>query len=164
MSISTRFAYGWSEELEEYGGEYPPEWTMSYRVPLSNGQALELQFYIDYEQEERHGAYDVEVGMGVVRYLGEWFGSPDIESYANGTPAGPGGLEVYPLAVAGILEGIDRTYQRWPDKNLRFVVHGATMALHKIYRRTLSRHGFWETESRPHDGQKTIMVFQREES
>ena len=109
-------------------------------IPLKNGYRLRM----DMELWGPGDAYRYDVDVSIMAYRGHYSLSRALEK--EGTPTGPGGLEVVYPALS-ILDAAEiEARRRWPDVPLRMRVDAANETLYRVYRRFLSPRGYHATE------------------
>ena len=113
-------------------------------VPLKNGYRLRMD--VDLWIPEVTDRYDVDVS--IMAYRGRFSLSRALEK--EGTPTGPGGLEVVYPALSMLDAAETEARRRWPDTRLRMRVDAANETLYRLYRRFLAPRGYhatdWEME------------------
>ena len=109
-------------------------------LPLQNGYRLRM----DVELWEPEGTYRHDVDVAIMAYRGRYSLSRAFEK--EGTPTGPGGLEVVYPALS-ILDAAEiEARRRWPDVPLRMRIEAANETLYRVYRRFLTPRGYHATE------------------
>ena len=109
-------------------------------LPLQNGYRLRM----DVELWESVDTYRYDVDVSIMAYRGRYSLSRALEK--EGTPTGPGGLEVVYPALS-ILDAAEiEARRRWPDVSLRMRVDAANETLYRIYRKFLIPRGYRSTE------------------
>ena len=113
-------------------------------LPLQNGYRLRM----DVELWQPGDTYRHDVDVSIMAYQGRYSLSRAYEK--EGTPTGPGGLEVVYPALS-ILDAAEiEARRRWPDVPLRMRLDAANETLYSIYKRFLTPRGYhatdWERE------------------
>ena len=109
-------------------------------LPLQNGYRLRM----DVELWGPEDTYRHDVDVSIMAYQGRYSLSRAFEK--EGTPTGPGGLEVVYPALS-ILDAAEiEARRRWPDVPLRIRVDAANETLYRVYRRFLAPRGYHATE------------------
>lgn len=99
---------------------------------------------MDVELWESVDTYLYDVDVSIMAYRGRYSLSRAFEK--EGTPTGPGGLEVVYPALS-ILDAAEiEARRRWPDVPLRIRIDAANETLYRIYRRFLAPRGYHATE------------------
>lgn len=109
-------------------------------LPLQNGYRLRM----DVELWEPGGTYRHDVDVSIMAYRGRFSLSRALKK--EGTPTGPGGLEVvYP--ARSILDAAEiEARKRWPDVPLRMRVDAANERLYRFYYKVLAPRGYHATD------------------
>ena len=109
-------------------------------LPLQNGYRLRM----DVELWEPEDTYRHDVDVAIMAYRGRFSLSRAFEK--EGTPTGPGGLEVVYPALS-ILDAAEiEARRRWTDVPLRMRIDAANKTLYRVYRRFLGPRGYHATE------------------
>lgn len=113
-------------------------------LQLQNGYRLRM----DVELWGPEDTYRHDVDVSIMAYQGRYSLSRAFEK--EGTPTGPGGLEVVYPALS-ILDAAEiEARRRWPDVPLRMRIDAANKTLYRIYKRVLAPRGYhateWQTE------------------
>ena len=109
-------------------------------LPLQNGYRLRM----DVELWGPEDTYRHEVDVSIMAYQGRYSLSRALRK--EGTPTGPGGLEVVYPALS-ILDAAEiEARRRWPDVPLRIGVAAANKTLYRVYKRFLGPRGYHATE------------------
>ena len=109
-------------------------------IPLKNGYRLRM----DVDLWTPGDTYRHDVDVSLMAYRGRYSLSRALEK--EGTPTGPGGLEVVYPALS-ILDAAEiEARRRWPDVPLRIRVAAVNKRLYAIYKRVLAPRGYHATE------------------
>ena len=109
-------------------------------IPLRNGYRLRT----DVELWEPGDTYRHDVDVSIMAYKGRYSLSRALEK--EGTPTGPGGLEVVYPALSVLDAAEIEARRRWPDIPLRMRLDAANETLYRVYRRFLAPRGYHATE------------------
>ena len=109
-------------------------------LPLQNGYRLRM----DVELWDPEATYRHDVDVILMAYRGRYSLSRALEK--EGTPTGPGGLEVVYPALSVLDAAEIEARRRWPDVPLRMRVVAANERLYDVYKRFLGPRGYHATE------------------
>ena len=109
-------------------------------VPLKNGYRLRM----DVELWGPGYTYWYDADVSIMAYRGRFNLSRALEK--EGTPTGPGGLEVVYPALMMLDAAEIEARRRWPDVPLRMRVDAANETLYRVYQRFLAPRGYHATD------------------
>lgn len=105
---------------------------------LDSGWKIRMEFWLNKCED---GITDVDLSL--IAYKGLF-----IHHWAwrkEGIAAGPGGLEVYPVAMKLLREAESIALEKSQTHSTDIYIYGASLPLYMIYRSVLRKRGYYET-------------------
>jgi len=129
----SRFSSGVREVTRWHRTFKEPGFYRTHR--LSNGQRLRMGFRIERDEHATYVCVEMVVYRGLFRYNHAF--------EKEGVAVGPGGSEVFPLALQAMADAEQEALRRIPEGYVTMEVGAATLKLAKIYKRYLLPLGYF---------------------